>query len=164
MFPDPGIWQRLGKFLVRKCRSNAVAVWFNGYGVLHTQSVCKSPGTLIPQKNEILVFGKEETSKVASDIITEIIIFKGVWKAYLSRVLFMYSQDFRVGNISEDHLAQTLILCLKSANNISDNGRQGREFVLNSTRLAKMLISLGGGPQSPVPIKYLCNILDIQRP
>lgn len=63
----------------------------------------------------------------------------------------MYFQDFRVGNISEDHLVQTLILCLKSANNISDNGMQGREFVLTSTRLAKMLISLGGGPQSPVP-------------
>lgn len=101
---------------------------------------------------------------ILNSTIAEIIIFKGVWKPYLTRVLFIYSQDFRVGHISEDHLAQTLILCLKSANNISDNGRQGREFVLTITRLAKMLIFQGGGSQSPVPINYLWNILNIQRP
>lgn len=50
MLPDQRIWQRLGKFLVRRYGSNAVAVWFSDYGVLHTQSVCKSPGALIPQK------------------------------------------------------------------------------------------------------------------
>ena len=98
---------------------------------------------------------------ILNSTVTEIIIFKGIWKPYLSRVLFIYSQDFWVGNISEDHLAQTFILCLKSANNISDNDRQGRKFVLTITHLAKMLISQGGGSQSPVPIKYLCNILKI---
>ena len=67
------------------------------------------------------------------------IIFKGVWKSYLSRLLFIYSQDLRVGSVSEGHLVQTPTLRLNSTKIVSDNGRRGREFVLTITHLAKKL-------------------------
>lgn len=143
MFPDPGICHRLGKLLVRRSWRNAVAGWLNGCGALGTQSVqiFRTPHSS-PLKFWFL--GKKRLLKWLLGFLmpkgtTIEIILKGVWKSHFSRLLFIFSQDLRVGSVSEGHLVQTPTLRLNSTNIVSDNGRRGREFVLTVTPLAKKL-------------------------